>query len=121
MEGRSKMETVVLRVATSPEFHIDGEELERLFGDKVQFRPKRTRHLLPPPYDEFIIEFSKDVLLPTFIGVFSNWLYEKLRGQKQSTGLPATTLRYPALNSEPIQDRETIERILRTISERQPE
>jgi hypothetical protein len=116
-----KLFSVVLRVATSPKFHIDGEELVRLFGGKVQLHTKRTRHLLPPTYEEFILKFSEEVLLPTFIGVFSNWLYEKLKEQKQPTGLPAITLGYPALNGQPIQDKETIERILRTISERQPE
>ena len=145
-----KMPTVRLEVKTRrPRFELDQNELLKEFGGKVRLRRAALgidieelptlaipdaltlvlfishallsalwsviAHLLSYLREEqvrvYLFDIAQDFAVGTSSGLFSTWLWIKIMQRKDASA---------TLNGQPVQNRETIEKILRTILERKP-
>lgn len=96
----------------------DISELTEKLGLTTKFRP----YLYGPfpiftdaelrQFATFFFEVTKDIS----VALFASWLYDRLQQWKTERKIVAATL-----NGTPIQDRETLEKMLQTILERAPE
>jgi len=91
------------------------EEFQEKFGDRVKMTtgPFTIRESVDAEQvTRLIFEFSKEFAVQTLAAVFAMWLWKKLQNRPDASA---------TVNGQPAQDPETIEKILRTIFERDPE
>jgi len=107
------MPTVTLEVRTrGRRFSVDEHEIQEKFGDSLRIEVK-PKVLVKAIDAEQVVLVVITMLGSIPADLASRWLWEKLKERN-------AVARVENEQSQ-IQDRETIERILRTVSERKPE